>query len=391
LELSPGSSRRFDSHWLGRWPGPRALGLSEALAGRTAEGARLWIESTGTLQLRQPEFRGWMQSLVDFERLHRERGERERAETLVRRGAAAAGVAHDLRNQLSLAALEFDRIRELGDLRAGSEELSRALREAQALSHSFLGRDGAGGPTKALRGLLEEELRSAIELAGRTAVGARLRCARGLATLVDEVLLRRILRNLLLNALQATDDGGRVQLSGIVIDDERVEVVVEDDGRGMDERQLERWMRAGSSGRGSTGFGTTSVLDCVREIGAELAIESTPGEGTRCAVVIARAEAGERSAVLVCEPDPVRRRRITRRIEGLGLRTVGCADALRSRALFQAHGALALCVARGLRDAAARDLRHDFRAAELPNLELSVRDDEMRTIGAFCARIQPPV
>ncbi|RKZ12809.1 hypothetical protein DRQ53_14250, partial [bacterium] len=33
LELSPGSSRRFDSRWLGRWPGPRALGLSEALAG----------------------------------------------------------------------------------------------------------------------------------------------------------------------------------------------------------------------------------------------------------------------------------------------------------------------------------------------------------------------
>lgn len=384
VALAPRSSRRLDRRWLDHWPGARALDLQEALAGRSADGARLWLESRRPLELRQVEFRAWLSSLAEFERLDRERHERARTEALVRRGAAAAGVAHDLRNQLSLAALEFDRIRELGDLSAGGDALAKTLREAQALSHSFLSRDGQSATTKALRGLLEEELRAAIELARRPGVRAHLKCARGLASEVDEVLLRRILRNLLLNALHATDDGGTVRLSAAALDVARVELAVEDDGRGMDERQLERWMRAGSSGRGSTGFGTTSILDCVREIGAELSIESSAGEGTRCAITLARAETGDRSAVIVCEPDAVRRRRVLRRIESHHLRAVGATGAERARALFETHGALALVTPRGAQDDASLALRRAVRAAQLPVLELSVLHDEARGVGELC-------
>lgn len=384
LSLAPGSSRRLDQSWLQQWPGARALGLDEALAGRSAEGARLWIESPHPLELRQLEFRAWLRSLAEFETLDRERQDRLTSEALVRRGAAAAGVAHDLRNQLSLAALELDRIRELGDLRAGGDALAKTLHEAQSLSQSFLSRDGLGAATKALRGLLEEELRAAIELVRRPGVHARLKCARGFASEVDEVLLRRILRNLLLNALHATDDGGTVRLSALALDDTRVEVAVEDDGRGMDERQLERWMRAGSSGRGSTGFGTTSILDCVREIGAELSIESTAGEGTRCTITLARAEAGDRSAVIVFEPDPLRRRRVMRRIDGLHVRAVSATSAERARALFEAHGALGLVLPRSCRDDEAAALRRAAEAARIPMLELSVLIDETRAVGELC-------
>jgi len=388
LALAPGSSRRLDRHGLGQWPGPRALGLHEALAGRSAEGARLWIESTRPLELRQSEFRAWLRSLAEFEVLDRERRERASAETLVRRGAAAAGVAHDLRNQLSLAALELERIRELGDVRAGGEALARTLHEAQALSHSFLSRDGQGAATKALRGLLEDELRAAIELVRRPGVRARLKCARGLASEVDEVLLRRVVRNLLLNALHATDDGGSVQLSALAPDDLSVEVTVEDDGRGMDERQLERWMRAGSSGHGSTGFGTTSVLDCVREIGAQFSIESTVGEGTRCTISLPRAVTGDSASVIVCDTDPIRRRRLLRRLEDLRTRAVGAATAGRAHALFETHGAQALIVARGMRDDESTALRTAFRSARLPVLESSVLRDESRAVGELCRLLQ---
>jgi signal transduction histidine kinase len=388
LSLAPQSSRRLDAHWLSQWPGPRGLRLVEALVGRSAEGARLWIESARPIAVRQVEFRAWLRSLAEFEVLDRESRERATAETLIRRGAAAAGVAHDLRNQLSLAALELERIRELGDVHAGCEALARTLREAQALSHSFLSRDGQGSTTKALRGLLEEELRAAIELAGRPGVRTRLKCARGLATEVDEALLRRIVRNLLLNALHATDDGGSVQLFAVALDDARVEVVVEDNGRGMDERQLERWMRAGSSGRGSTGYGTTSVLDCVRQIGAELTIESTAGEGTRCAIALARASAGERAAVIVCDSDPVRRNRLLRRFERLAVRAVGASGPLRARAVLDGHGALGLVIARGMRDEDSLSLRNAFRSARLPMLESSVLFDEPKMVGELCRTLR---
>jgi signal transduction histidine kinase len=388
LSLAPASSRRLDRHWLAQWPGPRALGLEEALAGRSAEGARLWIESSRPLGLRQHEFRDWLRSLAEFEVLDREGRERATAETLVRRGAAAAGVAHDLRNQLSLAALELERLRELGDVRAGGEALARTLHEAQALSHSFLSRDGHGRATKALRGLLEEELRASIELVGRPGVRARLKCARGLATEVDQVLLRRVVRNLLLNALHATDDGGSVQLSAEALDDQRVEVTVEDDGRGMDERQLERWMRAGSSGRGSTGFGTTSVLDCVREIGAQLSIESTVGDGTRCVISLPRAVTGDRAAVIICDADPIRRRRIVRRVEGLRTRAAGVVDAMRGRAFFETYGALGLVIARGMLDDESAALRNTLRSAGLPIVESSVLRDEFRAVGELCHRLR---
>ncbi|MCA8980371.1 MAG: hypothetical protein H6831_06340 [Planctomycetes bacterium] len=388
LGLAPGSSRRLDRRWLEHWPGARALGVREALAGRSAEGARLWLESTTALDLRQSEFRGWLRSLAEFELLDRERREREASEALVRRGAAAAGVAHDLRNQLSLAALELERIRELGDLRSGAEALEKTLREAQSLSHSFLSREGTGAATRPLRGLLEEEFRAATSLVRRPAIRARLKCARGLASEVDEVLLRRILRNLLLNALHATDDGGTVRLSAVALDDSRIELSVEDDGRGMDERQLERWMRAGSSGRGSTGFGTTSILDCVREIGAELSIDSTLGEGTRCAITLPRAEAGDRAAVIVCEPDVLRRRRVLRRLENVHVRAVGAANAASARALLETHGALGLVVARGTRDEASVALRQAALSARLPLLELSVLRDEARTVGEFSRAVR---
>lgn len=389
LALAPESSRRLDAHWLARWPGPRALGLAEALAGRSLEGARLWIESPRPMALRQSEFRAWLRSLAEFEVLDRERRERHVAESLVRRGAAAAGVAHDLRNQLSLAALEFERIRELGDLRIGGDALARTLQEAQTLSHSFLSRDVQGATSKPLRGLLEEELRAAIELVRRPGVKARLKCSRGLATDADAVLLRRMLRNLLLNALHATDDGGTVQLSAVALEGERVEISVEDDGRGMDERQLERWMRAGSSGSGSTGFGTTSVLDCAREIGAELCIESTAGEGTRCSITLAQLESADRGAVVICEPDLHRRKRWIRRIEGQRLCAAGASSAGRARALFELHGAIGLMIARGCQSEEALALRQAVRSAGHPVLELSVLHDERRVVGDFCRRLSP--
>ncbi len=386
LSLAPGTARALGPRELERWPGARATGLRAAIAGCGAAGDRLWIESGDALALDAARFGEWIEALAACERLDRHARERDRAETLVRRGAAAAGVAHDLRNQLSLASLELERLRELGP-DGDAAPLTNALREARALSQAFLTGDGGGATTRALRGLLETELRAAAELADRPGVGARLRCPRGLAVEVDEVLLRRVLRNLLLNALHATDDGGDVRLEGRAADAARVEIVVEDDGRGMDERQLERWMRAGASGRGSTGFGTTSVLDCVRELGAELDIESERGAGTRCVVSLPRADAADAEAVIVCDGDPVQRRRVRRGLESRGVRAVECATAAAARARLDQTGARGLLVARGDRCRDALALRAVARAAGVPTAELTALADEARTLGELCARV----
>ncbi len=275
----PGRSRLLGPDWMRRDPRALAEGCDWALVARSERSAGLiWIESARPLDVDEAFGPELLLALEHLDGLDRQRHEARGRERLVRLAERAGGVTHDLRNQLSLVQLELRRLVAQSGLEA--PELEEALEGALQLCRSCLADDRAEPSRQVgLRELLVEELEAAGRISGRTGeVRVRLRCAADGAA-PDPVRLRRVVRNLVLNALGASARGASVRVEAERDDRGRLTLRVGDEGRGMARGDLERLLGAGES-RGGTGFGTTSVLDCLRALGAELEVESAPGLGT---------------------------------------------------------------------------------------------------------------
>ena len=97
--------------------------------------------------------------------------------------------------------------------------------------------------------------------------------------------LSLVLSNLVGNALRYTDKGGRVEV-GALPTDGLVEVFVEDTGIGIEPEFLSRlfqpFIQGGPRDRaGGAGLGLSLCSEIVKAFGAELAVESQLGEGSR--------------------------------------------------------------------------------------------------------------
>lgn len=282
LQTPPGRTQLIAPHALRRDPVAEAEGLSWALAARSrAPGESLWLEHANPLTLRAAPALGLMAAMDHAWRLDREHERGEVEERLIRMSARAAGVAHDLRNQLSLARLCGRKLGATGG-EEDARELDAALGEAVDLCQTFLtGAQSSHRQARPLRDLLGDEAKAAARISGRAGeVRVVAKCLTELPPLEDDRPLARALRNLLLNAIAASPPGGRVSVHARPWHGEGLELSVEDEGRGMSRAELERLVGVGSS-RGGTGFGTTSILACAEELGAQLRIESEPQVGTR--------------------------------------------------------------------------------------------------------------
>jgi two-component system sensor histidine kinase ResE len=104
--------------------------------------------------------------------------------------------------------------------------------------------------------------------------------------LADPALVRQILINLVSNAHQYTDAGGRVTVSADRVAGE-LELAVTDDGRGMSQDDLDhvfdRFVRRADGG-GGTGLGLSIVSSLVELQGGSVDVDSRLGEGTRFTV-----------------------------------------------------------------------------------------------------------
>lgn len=104
--------------------------------------------------------------------------------------------------------------------------------------------------------------------------------------LADRTMILAVLRNLLMNAVKFSHQGGVVHVTSRALGD-RLEVAVTDKGVGMEPAQLALALRGGpkasrpgTQGETGTGLGLTLVRDLVLRHGGELMLESTPGRGT---------------------------------------------------------------------------------------------------------------
>jgi signal transduction histidine kinase len=122
----------------------------------------------------------------------------------------------------------------------------------------------------------------------------------------DPVALRRILENLIANAVDSLESKpGRITVSTRVVDRDgglpAVQVTVADTGRGVSADEAGRIFNDFyTTKQGGTGLGLSIVRRLVMDLNGTLAFDSAPGRGTRIIIDI---PAGGRSMPLRRSPE----------------------------------------------------------------------------------------
>ncbi len=217
-------------------------------------------------------------------RLERELAERERLAAL---GRMAATVAHEIKNPLSAIKSIAQVMREDEGLRNEYErDLGLIVGETDRLSQSvtqllsFARRESPAGQPLSV----DELVRSVVDLfrASATEQGivldAQVKVEAELAG-KSVSALRDALSNLLLNALQSTPPGGRVEMVAAKADGELV-ISVQDSGSGVPVDLRERiWEPFFTTRQRGTGLGLAIVRKRVQEVGGTAVLVSGNGNG----------------------------------------------------------------------------------------------------------------
>jgi len=218
-------------------------------------------------------------------RLERELAERERLASL---GRMAATVAHEIKNPLSAIKSIAQVMREDENLRNEYErDLGLIVGETDRLSQSvtqllsFARKESPAAQPLSV----DELLRSVVDLfrANAREQGIALDChVKVEAELAGKSVsaLRDALSNLLLNALQATPQGGRVELIAAAADSELL-ISVQDSGSGVPADLRERiWEPFFTTRQRGTGLGLAIVRKRVQEVGGSASLDvSRNGRG----------------------------------------------------------------------------------------------------------------
>ncbi len=205
-------------------------------------------------------------------------------------GELAAGLAHEIKNPLAgiHGALEILREDARDDASTGRlyDEMLGELQRVNQTLQTLLASARPSPPRLAdtdLRQLLEEVRRFMSPSLRLRKVDLRLEMAPGaLEARIDPGKIRQVLINLINNAAEATEEGGRVTLrAGGFPQDEGVIVAVQDDGPGIPAEHLRRIFDPFFTTKFSgTGLGLAIAKSLVEQHGGSLQVESEPDGGT---------------------------------------------------------------------------------------------------------------
>ena len=275
-------------------------------------------------------------------------------------GLRMGGLMHDLRNRLTLLSMQQQRMAQdphAAESLAGPHE--QLMAEVRAMCAALVPEESGGTMPQRieLRPLLTRVAKQAPSLVrrrdGNAMSGIRLRCRSDLLVYADPILLSRTLENLLVNALEASRPEQVVSLSASG-DERSVTLEVNDEGIGMDAPTLARAYQAGQGSEHGTGFGSVSLLGALDGLQGELHVDTAPGRGTRCRLVLQ--QPFDWDAALLVDPDSRRRRSLVARLNRHGVRVQAMK---RASAAIRAMGDAsprAVYMVRGLQDPHVDDL-----------------------------------
>jgi signal transduction histidine kinase len=227
----------------------------------------------------------------DVTEIRREEEAGGRSRRLEALGHMAAELAHELRNPLGSIRLFAGMLQQ--DLRPGTqhEQMAAQILDASASMETTLSNllafaappraarrdvDLAALATDTCTMLSPSSAQRGVELQGPESPGCPV--------WADVEAMRKVLLNLLGNALAATTRGGRIRVSAR---SERGGAVltVEDSGRGIESDDLARVFDPFfSRSEGGTGLGLSVVQRIVEDHGGRISLRSDPGKGTTARV-----------------------------------------------------------------------------------------------------------
>jgi signal transduction histidine kinase len=262
------------------------IGVLEA----ATSGSYLTGETTAALEFLAEQLPGMVdlaRLIEDKLRLERELAERERMAVL---GQMAASVSHNLRNPLSSMKtvlqvqlenpdLPLDVRRDctliVGEIDRMSAKLTQLLHYAKPTVHGErVAAVAVAAQTAWLFGRDAERRNVRLEFEKPTDE---------IMAQASEEALSEVLSNLIVNAMEAQPDGGRVRIS-VGRYDGRLDIVVDDDGPGITaELRAKIFQPYFTTKATGTGLGLSIVARRIEELGGTIAVESPlrQGKGTR--------------------------------------------------------------------------------------------------------------
>lgn len=224
--------------------------------------------------------------------LHEERRRREQSERLALLGRVATGLAHEIKNPLAsiqlhaqlvdTAALDADSARSLGHVRAETEVIEGLVNQ-----WLFLARPAPPQTaSQDLRALVAEALDTLSAQAVHAGVQLRRQDGPAVPVRVDRARLRQALRNVLLNAIQATPGGGTVEV-GLEVRDGCACLTVRDHGPGFSAAALEQATGLFYSEKeGGMGVGLNVASEIFSAHGGGLTVKNHPQGGAQVEMVL---------------------------------------------------------------------------------------------------------
>ena len=219
---------------------------------------------------------------------------RRRSERLAAAGALTAGLAHEVRSPLNAIGLASQRLElkhELSDAsRSMASRIGEEVQRLEAVLREFL--DLARPATDSRRSVeLESIATEVLELLETEVRAERVVCMpiEGNAEAeIDRNAIRRSLINLVRNAIQATGEGGRIQII-IGQSDSEAQLIVNDEGPGIDAALADRIFDPFVTGRATgTGLGLALVKRVAEEHGGSISLENRDRGGARAKLRLPR-------------------------------------------------------------------------------------------------------
>lgn len=228
--------------------------------------------------------------------VHRER--RMQADKLAAMQTLSSGLAHEVRNPLNAAALQLELL---------ERRLRRVIEDAKLLEPIDLANHELSRLTALLNDFLTfarpPELHTADQdvvdivrhvlelekpLADRRHVTLSMNDHAPIVANVDSAKLHQVVQNLVRNGIEATPEGGRVQVEVLNGKPNRFHIVVRDDGTGIPEEVLPRIFEPFFSTKESgTGMGMAIVHSLVTMHGGRITIDTSP-KGTTLDIELPR-------------------------------------------------------------------------------------------------------
>jgi signal transduction histidine kinase len=240
-----------------------------------------------------------MVSARDMDKLSRLGSHLSYSQKLAALGKLTSGVAHEIKNPLNAMVIHVALLREKlarggpPDAQAHLDTLEQEIRRLDRVIQGFLKftrPEDLQLTSITFPELLEEVIRLVSAEAERSGIAIETSVASGLAPVYgDRELLQQVFVNLVLNALEAMPDGGRLELSARQAE-ESIEIVVADTGVGIDPELIDRIfdLYVTTKSKGS-GIGLSVVYRIVQLHGGEITVESRKGEGARFLVRLPQA------------------------------------------------------------------------------------------------------